>query len=235
MPTASIILDRLICVQKAYPLGTDEPYLWNIFFKLDGSTVSGMPGPNFQGTPVVVAAPGEHGNLGTSGVRTGDIVRVPPTVGRWTTPVSTIPSNAGPIPPMVGVLSVLLEQDLCSNTGVQAGLLALRNLFATQLGAMISTKVVPSFPRPGFHEADIEGSLANARTEVVRAIINAQSPWENLRTMLNPDDVIGYEVWAFNLFDLATEFDRTIDFSTKFHRGGRRGEYKVIGRVEYTP
>jgi hypothetical protein len=54
-------------------------YLWTVFFKLDGDTVTLGDDLQLQGTCTVMGTPGSHGNLGPTAFGPGGAVHVP----RW--------------------------------------------------------------------------------------------------------------------------------------------------------
>lgn len=76
-------------------LSNAEPYLWTVFFKVDGDTAlvnTDDPSHVFlQGVPTVVTTPGNHGNRGTSDVDEGDDVGIPAIIGEYRTIMKPIP------------------------------------------------------------------------------------------------------------------------------------------------
>ena len=58
----SISLDRILCIDEGDGPGNAEPYLWTLFFKIDGDTVK-VDALNLRGTVTVDRRNGEHNNL----------------------------------------------------------------------------------------------------------------------------------------------------------------------------
>ncbi len=75
MDLSPLIVDfKLNTLSKTYYVSGDAPvnYLWTVFFKIDGDTVSVGPLGQVQGTATVVGTPGDHGDIfddGNEGVR----------------------------------------------------------------------------------------------------------------------------------------------------------------------
>ena len=68
--------------------GSAEPYLWTVFFKIDGDTAHVLPSLFLAGTATVLTTPGNHGDLGGGGVDAGDDVPIPPELGEFSAVVS---------------------------------------------------------------------------------------------------------------------------------------------------
>src|SRR4051812_16428220 len=98
----SINLRNLHCYDEGDGPGDAEPYLWTVFFKVDGDTVQkaevtvDLIGENpiiveFVGTPLVRRTDSRHENLASSDVGMGDDVAIPPTVGKWDFTLRSVP------------------------------------------------------------------------------------------------------------------------------------------------
>ena len=78
-------LDHIFCHDEGDGPGSAEPYLWAVYFKVDGETVvvntDGPAPPFLQGPPVVVGTPGDHANLGDTDVDEGDTIAIPAIIG----------------------------------------------------------------------------------------------------------------------------------------------------------
>src|SRR5262249_45587291 len=124
----SINLDRIHAYDEGDGWGDAEPYLWTVFFKIDGDTMMLNDSLRLVGTPVVVGTPGSHGNLGTNDVNEGDNVAIPEAIGYWQSLLKPIPvaESIKPLvgddlPGVIGVVTVLMEQDNVSDEGAEAG------------------------------------------------------------------------------------------------------------------
>ncbi len=81
LPT-TVKLSSIHCRDEADGIGNAEPYLWTIFFKIDGETIKHTPGQFvLNGNAVFKFGPGSHENLGTHAVDPGDTVQIPPAIG----------------------------------------------------------------------------------------------------------------------------------------------------------
>jgi hypothetical protein len=76
-------LDHVHCHDEADGWGDTEPYLWTLFFKIDGDSVPLTGDLKLSGTTTVVTTTGSHGNLGTSDVNAGGDVPIPSPIGEW--------------------------------------------------------------------------------------------------------------------------------------------------------
>lgn len=132
-------LDRIHCHDEGDGWGDAEPYLWTVFFKVDGSTVTVSESLTLDGNATIHTTPGSHGNLGTTDVDEGDNVTIPANIGHWDTMLSPI----GVTPPLdaliddvggvVGVVAVLMEEDNVSDDGAEAGHQALNDAVSAAL------------------------------------------------------------------------------------------------------
>ncbi len=113
-------LERIHCYDEGDGPGNAEPYLWTVFFKVDGDTVvvnsDGPAAPFVQGSRPWSRTPGNHGNLGTSDVDEGDDVSIPAIIGEWHTVMKPIPLTTpllgmSEVGGMIGCVVVLMEED----------------------------------------------------------------------------------------------------------------------------
>lgn len=123
--SVTITLDSLICHSKGNDPGPRaEPYLWAVFFKVDGTTATlSDPDLTLSGAGFTAPTPGDHGDLGVREVAAGQILPIPAAIGRFQTTLTAIPVSeaiqtlgvADHVAGAVGVLCVLMEQDWTSS------------------------------------------------------------------------------------------------------------------------
>ena len=150
-------LDRIHCYDEGDGPGDAEPYLWTVFWKVDGDTVvvnTDGPAPPFvQGFPTVVGTPGNHGNLGTSDVDEGDDVSIPAIIGEYHTTMKPIPlttpfGSVTDVGGMLGCVVVLMEEDFTSDDAIQRGHEALDSMCGTGSPSSSDRSASPSLSPP---------------------------------------------------------------------------------------
>lgn len=211
-------------------MGDAEPYLWTVFFKIDGDSVQLTDSLKLAGTATVRRTPGSHGNLNTSGVDAGATVAIPDSLGDWNpflTPIP-VPDSLQPIVGddlggVVGVVCVLMEEDNVSDDGAEAGHDALNAAVQTALDGIIATR---SFSSPDITDAEINAYLADIASAVSNAVQNEQNFFENLWSFLNKDDQIGSRVFFFKHDDLAG--GGIMEFSQRWQN---EGDWELFGHV----
>ncbi|MGO4189022.1 hypothetical protein [Pseudarthrobacter sp. TAF60_1] len=202
------VLQNVHCHDEGDGWGNAEPYIWTVFFKVDGDNFAVEAGPGLIGSPTIVSSNGSHGNLGNTDVDAGDDVPVPDAVGLWSTKLKPIPVNdaglrallgADDLPAITGVVVSLMEEDgwpdSLANTGYSAF------VDAVQLAVV---KVAASFqhalaaPTPQEIKDQIEVVKSSAATSVKAAVKNAMSGWQLIwyGTFGNNDDGIGTEAFT---------------------------------------
>jgi hypothetical protein len=60
---ARMTLDEIRCNEEGDGFGSAEPYLWTVFFKIDGDTVIVGDDTFLQGECTIMASDGSHGNI----------------------------------------------------------------------------------------------------------------------------------------------------------------------------
>jgi hypothetical protein len=87
----TIRLNKLHCYDESDGPGDAEPYLWTVFFKVDGDTVTVTEKLGLQGTATVVGTSGNQGNLKNTNVSAGENVAIPAAIGKYHTVLRPIP------------------------------------------------------------------------------------------------------------------------------------------------
>jgi len=229
----SLELDSIKCHDEGDGLGSAEPYLWTVFFKVDGSTVQVTDSLTLSGSPTVETTPGSHGNLGgDNDVDEGDTVTIPAAIGEFETILSPIPvpeslsSLAEDIGGVVGVVAVLMESDNVTDDGAEAGHAGLNNAVQSAIQEIINTR---SFTNQDITEGEIQAFTDSIGAKVEAAIREEQNFFENVWSWLNPDDMIGSKVFLCKHDDL--DPSAVFEFS---HRWKNEGDWEIFGHIAST-
>lgn len=202
------VLQNLHCYDEGDGWGNAEPYIWTVFFKVDGDNFAVEAGAGLIGSPAIVSSNGSHGNLGNTDVDAGDDVPVPDAVGLWSTKLKPIPVNdaglrallgADDIPAIAGVVVTVMEEDGWPDSLADTGYSAFVD--SVQLAVV---KVAASFqhalaaPTPQQIKDQIDAVKASAATSVRAAVKNAMSGWQLIwyGTFGDNDDSIGTEAFT---------------------------------------
>lgn len=122
--------------------GDSEPYLWTIAIVFDGATITHQPNaPTLSGAPACHFSPGSHGNIGGP-VGPGVALNIPPAVGRFETTLQPIELDILgmkiPVPGVVVLMAVLLEENAMTNAAAEAGHVALNDFVRAQLAQFLA-------------------------------------------------------------------------------------------------
>jgi hypothetical protein len=188
----NIALRNIHCSDEGDGPGSAEPYLWTVFFKVDGDTVSAESG-TLQGTATVVATPGNHGDLGDPGsdVDPGENVPIPASLGQFSGFVRPIPASGGTLlPGVIGYVAVLMEEDRTPGHAIATGHVTLNQAVQSELNALIPTLTLADLTNL---DPVLDALKTRVASQVKAAIRNSLSAFEKLTT-LNNDDTIGTDV-----------------------------------------
>ncbi len=197
-------LERIRCHDEGDGPGSAEPYLWVVYFKVDGETIvvnSDGPNPAFlQGPPTVVPTPGNHGNLGVNDVDEGDEIAVPAIIGEYRTVMKPIPlttplAGISEVGGMLGCLAVLMEEDNTPSSAIARGHEALdrsvRDKLTGFLGTLSISKQEPT-------DEDIDALSDQIGNAVKSAIGDGVNVLQWIGAIGNMDDQIGSAVFRFS-------------------------------------
>lgn len=231
-------LDNIRCRDEGDGWGSAEPYLWTVFFKVDGDTLvvnsDGPAAPFLQGVPTVVGTPGNHGNLGTSDVDEGDTVAVPAIIGEYRTILKPIPLTTpilglAEVGGMIGCIAVLMEEDNTSASAIARGHEALdrsvRDRLAEVLGTLSVSKTEPT-------DEDIAALSDKIGEAVKSAITDGVSVIDWIVGFGNMDDQIGSAVFRFSHSQLEAAAGASIPFSRRWEN---EGDWELFGHIKATP
>ena len=213
------------CHDEADGLGDAEPYLWPVFFKIDGDSFA-ITAAGLIGFPVINITNGEHGNLGDTDVDAGDRVLVPTSVGAWNTQLKPIPiydpsykmAYGDDLPGIAGVVVVLMEEDGWPDDIATTGYAALADavhLSAAKVAASFQHDSAPPTPEEIAEQIErVKAEAAKAvRAAVQEYMSGAQVLWYG--TFGNNDDKIGSEAWTVTQDDLSGD-TTTITFHRRW-------------------
>jgi hypothetical protein len=226
-------LARVHCHDEGDGWGSAEPYLWAVFFKIDGDNFAVQSGSGLIGSPVIVSTNGSHGNLGDTDVDAGDDVTIPESIGAWSTQLKPIPIHdpvvrallrQDNLPGIAGVVMTLMEEDGWPHSLANDGYSAFVN--AVHLAVV---KVAADFQRatsaPTEEEIkeridQVKGTAASTVKTQVKGSMNA---WELLwfGTFGDNDDTIGSEAFVVDSDKLRAT--PSIDFQRRW-RGEESGD-----------
>lgn len=231
-------LDRIHCHDEGDGPGNAEPYLWTVFFKVDGDTLvvnsDGPIAPFLQGAPTVIGTPGNHGNLGTTDVDEGDDVGIPAIIGEYRTIMKPIPLTTpilglSEVGGMIGCILVLMEEDNTSNSAIALGHEALdrtvRDKLAEVLGTLSISKSEPS-------DEDIAALTDQIGSAVESAIGHGVSVFDWIAGFGNMDDQVGSALFKFSHKQLEESGGASIPFS---RRWDSEGDWELFGHIKATP
>jgi hypothetical protein len=228
-----LCLDHVRCHEDGDGFGSAEPYLWTVYFKIDGDTVTLGDDFFLHGTCTVVGTPGSHGNLGDTDVDSGDDVIVPRAIGEHLGRLTPIPL-AVPVPgvddagAIAGVVMILMEEDQVTDDGAEVGHARLNQFIEEAINSFIlpvgvrgtqadaDTKL--GVNKQEVTDADIKDLTDRALDVIKSAILDAQSTWDNVWTVLDADDKLGVKVLTFgydaltnNYWDINERFQTVVN------------------------
>jgi len=195
----SITLTHIHCIDEGDGPGLAEPYLWTLFFKIDGSTVQLAQVQNaedqslfaLRGTVTTNRRNGGHRNLRDTDddpVDARDDVAIPSEIGKWETVLIPIPiedsskqlvketSNLVDLPGIVGVVCILMEEDNLPDSSAEAGYNAFCSTFEARMNEYVnsrtSTRLRDKDTKTGQEEVEaFQKGLKEAITKAVESAI----------------------------------------------------------------
>lgn len=224
-------LDRIRCYDEGDGWGDAEPYLWTVFFKIDGNTCRLNDSLMLEGTATLFTTPGSHGNLGDSDVEEGETVLIPRAIGLQEMLLTPIPVpefvrqlGVNDVTAIAGCVVVLMEEDNVSDDGAEAGHQALNVAIQDALDGLIPTL---GFSNQSISDDDIEALMSQIENRVADAVKSQQNFFEDLWSWLNKDDTIGTVVWKFSGDELLAQNPVNLQ-----QRWRNEGDWELFGSIE---
>lgn len=193
-------LQNVHCFDEGDGAGNAEPYLWTVFFKIDGDTVVVDRNFTLQGRATVVTTSGDHGDLATN-VDAGDELPVSKQLGEFRTFLQPIPIEnfIETVGGTIGCIAVLLEEDNTPLDAIAQGHRALNGALQRELDNLIPTL---SIQKKDVLPEEVEAIKARIGEAVLRAVTAEVSVWEWLGGGGNMDDTLGAAIFQFSHSDL---------------------------------
>lgn len=241
METLNVVLklNQVICHDEGDGPGSAEPYLWAIFFKIDGLSVQ-QNGVSLSGEAEFRFSQGSHENLPNHDVDPGEVIQIPSAVGEWSTLLKPIviddfQGNIIEVPGIVGVVAVLMEEDNVTDSGAEAGHQGLNNHVRTSINDFIASINLLDFMNSEDPQADLQQmiddlikSIKDGVEDVVEdAIVSNQNWLEDIWAWINKDDKIGDKVWTFNADEIvAANYNIPLN-----ERWRNEGDWEINGDI----
>jgi hypothetical protein len=227
-------LNNLHCFEEGDGVGSAEPYLWTVFFKIDGDTARVNSALKLEGTATVVGTPGNHEDLPNHDVDPGENVAIPTSLGEFNTRLKPIPlqqpvGGFKEVGGVMGVITVLMEEDNTPNSAIAAGHNALNKAVKDGLDALIPTL---NFSHQEPTDAEIEALKAKIGDTVSKAVASGVGVWDWLSGLGNMDDQIGSEVFRFSHKQLEQQGISGISIQKRFKN---EGDWELQGRITAFP
>ncbi|KWO83450.1 hypothetical protein WM31_00775 [Burkholderia ubonensis] len=223
------------------------PYLWVVFFKIDGSSVTiqqTLQPDNsityLSGAPVVIDTPSAHRDVGQDEIMPGGSRPIPQDIGSWIDQVTPIPVvdpalqsllNEKAYPANFGFVAVaLVDGGHIPDHAIAAGYAMLVQQVKKRLLTLLS-KLGPG--HTSITDDDINSVTAGIQDEVMGAIKDAMSFWEKLWAISGEDHMIGSFIGHWSRDEFATNGEtKAIAISTP---EGAYGVWSIAGSVQLTP
>jgi hypothetical protein len=231
---ANLALKSLYCHDEGDGAGSAEPYLWTVFFKIDGDTTVVDAAFTLQGAATVATTPGNRRNLPNRSVDGGESVPIPAVLGEFGTHLKPIPLQqpAGEfteVGGVMGVIAVLMEQDNTPASAIARGHDALNQTVQDSLNALIPSLTI-GHEEPT--DEEIEAITRRVGDAVVKAVADGVSIWDWMGGAGNMDDRIGSEVFRFSHSELEARGASGIAIQKRFRS---QGDWELLGRVTAFP
>ena len=222
-------LTTLECFDEGDGNGEAEPYMWTVYFKVDGDTVVLDNSFMLSGTATVVGTPGNHGDLGGS-VDAGEDVSIPSSLGSFATTMRPIPT---PIPGitvggMVGCIAIVMEEDSTPDQDIANGHAALNQELQDQLDALIPTL---GLSNQSPTEADLAAIQAAVQAAVYDAVADGVDGWDIFVGLFGNlmDDEIGTTKWLYTHDELDAHAGGSFPISKHW---SNEGSWTLNGNVK---
>jgi hypothetical protein len=201
----SFRLKEIHCSDEGDGPGNAEPFLWVVYFKVDGDSVFVGDDLMLHGSAVVVGTPGSHGNL-PDDVEAGDTFVIPAALGSFSTTLKPIPTpfKGKTVGGMIGLLAILLEEDSTSDADIQVGHAALNHAVQKGIDSIIKTLGVDKQDVTEEEIKQLESQISSSVESAISDEVDLfQGLWSYIGFGNGQDDKIGTAKFIAKHADLA--------------------------------
>src|SRR3569832_1137445 len=140
----SLKLNNLHCYDEGDEISSTKPKKRTKKNKIDGDTTVVNSSLALQGSATKGGTPGNHGDLPNHDVDPGENVSIPAVIGEFKTQLKPIPlqqpvGDMKEVGGVMGVITVLMEEDNTPNSAIAKGHAALNKAVQDSLFALIPT------------------------------------------------------------------------------------------------
>jgi hypothetical protein len=145
----NLALNNLHCVTPTDPSGEDEPYLWVLFVKADGSNIwqRANDPSHLSANITVFSGSGRPGNLNVSGVKSGGNIHIPPSLGVFNSNLKPITlsfvQGGTPIrvfvPGRIAVVCIAIDEDSAPRNAMEGAFNDVKNLVRTRFNDFLNS------------------------------------------------------------------------------------------------
>ncbi len=232
-------LNTLELIERGPRKRRSNPYLWVIHYKIDAESITVSERFKIMGQAKFHFTQGSLGNLGISALEGEGKINIPPHLGHWSAQLDDMPLPFFnyKVPAFLGIITVLMENNGVSEQGVEAGHKRFNEYIETQVNEQLA-----AFDVYELDVLDVENSLKAVmrrkamafETEVYRAVGSAvfkgQNILQNFKTLIDRDEMIGFEIWNFTSAELR-KTDKPLAFSQLF-KHPKYGQWEITGTVQ---
>lgn len=201
-----------------------SPFLWTVFFKIDGTTARVAETGNLDGTATVFPTFGGHGDLGIWAMSPLERVGIPDAYGFWMSELTPIPIDPSiqPFldliaasdpsivvdpPPTFGFIALLLNDGgHIPAHAVAAGYAAFVNGVQTFLDSQLDDRLGINQTSPS--PFDLKTAQDAIKDQIIHDIFASMNPWEAGWALSGADSFVVSWVGIFNANDASRDFDR---------------------------
>ena len=225
----AVVLEKIHCFDEGDGFGKAEPYLWPIFFKIDGEKVyfETIETLTLGGNALLHVVDGAQQNLGVQQVDAGDIVPIPSSIGKWKTTLKPIPihdyDDWALAQGVVGVFCILMEQDHMSSRAAKA---CYKKLVQGIESALNGTIPYLNEQSRSISPQHMERFAASVNEAIEKSVIQNENLLRHIWTAINQDDVIGWKCFIYHHKELMDTKKKS--FSCRWKN---EGDWKISGSV----